>query len=551
MPSVKNYPNSALRYLDQYKAVGLAFVLVLTAFCYSNIFGNSFVCDDLAFIVNWPLIRDLGNFPQFFGAENQPETEHGVYSPLKTLVHALSYHSFGLDPFGYHVVSLLIHLFGTALVFFIAYELTGKGGIAFLSALVFGVHPAQTEAITFLTASVDTLGIVFMFASFYFLIKLHKENRAVHYWLSIVFSILAIFTHELAVTLPFLFLWYVFCFHPKRRLDHLWPYFATAAVYVFLKWNVLGDIARGHYLMESFVLTALVTLKALLRYLQVLIWPMHLPLNPELSPGIYAVDIHWFDRDKVWAQSFNDPQVLASIAMILIAVAVCIHSYQRNKTVLFSVGWFYVSLLPVMNIIPSESYFGIRYLYPGMLGVSLLVAVGLDQIFAKGPAKVSWAAAGLFGAFIIFLMAATFGRNADWKSNISFYEAEVRETPNNPHLRIDLALLYREAGDITKALRTIEEAAALRTPDREMLFVLGQIRQEAGDLPGAITAYQSAVSLDAKFAFAYFNLANALWVDGKKEESKAALAEAVGLFRESGDKEWLKIAEEIFQSNFP
>ena len=147
--------------------VFLAVVLFLTVLCYSNIFKNEFVCDDLAFIVNWPLIQDARNWPQFFGPENQPESERGVYSPLKTLVHSLSYQAFELNTFGYHVLSLLIHLAGTTLVFLIAAQLTQSVLAAFLASVIFGVHPVHVEAITFITASVDTLGVVLMFASFY------------------------------------------------------------------------------------------------------------------------------------------------------------------------------------------------------------------------------------------------------------------------------------------------------------------------------------------------------------------------------------------------
>jgi len=149
----------------------LVFILLLwTSLVYVNSFNNTFVIDDQIFIVDWPLIKNLNNLPEFFGSNNQPEGEEGVYSPLKTCFHALNYHLWGLNPIGHHLVALLIHIIGTLFVYRLSILLTNNSITAFLCGLFFGLHPIHVEAVTFLTASIDTLGVVFLYISC-------KQNR--------------------------------------------------------------------------------------------------------------------------------------------------------------------------------------------------------------------------------------------------------------------------------------------------------------------------------------------------------------------------------------
>jgi len=128
------------------RKICLIIILLWTSLVYGNIFPNEFVVDDKHFIVNWPMIRDLSNWPQFFGSKSQPIGEEGVYSPLKTCIHALNYHLWGLKPFGHHLVTIITHLLGTFFVYKIALFLSKNNFTAFLCGLFFGLHPVHVEA---------------------------------------------------------------------------------------------------------------------------------------------------------------------------------------------------------------------------------------------------------------------------------------------------------------------------------------------------------------------------------------------------------------------
>ena len=190
--------------LSQNESKSLAVIFCFTILAYSNIFQNQFILDDFDYIVDWPLIQDWKNFPTFFLGYIPPPGQEGIYSPLKTFFHALNYHLFGLNPSGYHIVSILIHGLGILCVYKISALLTNNQRLAFVASLIFGLHPVQVEAITYMTASVDMIGIVFLFASFFYFIKSvnAKTFSNTGYSVSIMLAVAAIFTHELAISLP-------------------------------------------------------------------------------------------------------------------------------------------------------------------------------------------------------------------------------------------------------------------------------------------------------------------------------------------------------------
>src|SRR3989338_6941211 len=121
------------------KFIHFSIIIVLVLAAFRNIFQNGFIMDDYDFIVHWPLIQDWSHLYRFFVWYIPPDGQLGIYSPLKTLFHALNYHLFGSNPFGYHVVSLIIHLISVFFVYRIAESLTRQPLAALISALLFSL----------------------------------------------------------------------------------------------------------------------------------------------------------------------------------------------------------------------------------------------------------------------------------------------------------------------------------------------------------------------------------------------------------------------------
>lgn len=519
-----------------------------------NIFQNQFVKDDYDYIVNWPLIQNLGRFADYFIHYVPHPGQEGIYSPLKTLFHALSYHLFGLNPFGYHVLSLLIHLSAAVFVFKIVQRLVSGSNVAFLAGLLFSLHPVQVEAITYMTASIDMAGVVFMFISFYWFIRYWSEGqrRPKDYWLSLVFALLAVFTHELMISIPILFAWYLFCVK-KVKLGKMavsvWPYAGIVLFYVACKYSVLGDIARGPYVYGSFYLTMLIILKAFAKYVFIVLFPITLTHNHVISQGIFSFDHADFDQVSVLSQSFFDWQVLISVLVLSFLAYMIKVNIKLRPVVAFCIGWFYLSLLPVSNIIPSSVYFAERYLYPGMLGFCLLLAMGINALIRlreEGKVIPPYLGQVCLIMLIGFYSGRTLLRNKDWKNEIVFYESAIRSNPKSALMRSDLGIIYTEFGDIPRAIESFNQSLAIQPRNPETYYALSEAYTQARMYTQAIEALEKSIELNPDYAESYYNLAGLYHFLNAQGLSKQYLDKSILIYRAQGRVEEAKELEDAF-----
>lgn len=403
-------------------------VVVITFLIYVNTLQNGFVLDDNDFIAGWQEIRSLQNTSRFFEGVI-PSGHEGIYRPLKTLYLALSYKLWGLNPLGYHLQALLVHLISTGLVYLIAFQLTRKGSLAFLTSLLFGTHPIHTEAISFITASSDTLGIMFFFLSFYLYLlwESKKDGRMWCIIFSVISALVAFFTYEITITLPLMILFYDVCFKKLQKkglstkLKVYSVYFAGVISYLFVRIIILGIVARGNYLGNSFYLTMLVMTKVILKYIQVLILPINLNVKHLISEGIWSYKLEVADK-TVLNQSIIDPVVLAAVAVMVVLVLIAIRSFRTHPMLTFSIGWFFLGLAPALNIIPSYMLMAERYLYLSSFGFCLLFAVLIHDFYTNGygPKSYKKIAVTLIFIFVIASFCAlTISRNREWKDDIT------------------------------------------------------------------------------------------------------------------------------------
>ncbi len=527
-------------YIVKDEALSLIIVFILMVFSRVNIFVNNFVMDDMDFIVSWPLIQDLANWPSFFINYIPPAGQEGIYSPLKTLVHAIFYNLFGLNPLGYHIVSLLIHGSGIYFVYKIIDRLTGNKTIGFVSTVIFAVHPVQVEAITYMTASVDMVGIVFLFGAFYFLMLSVDEagrKNVVYYMVSMFLGVLAVFTHELAISIPLLFLWYLFCYSKdsyKKIFLRTLPFLAIVLIYVLCKILALGGITRGEYVGGSFYLTMLIAIKALFKYIVICFFPFVLTHNHIISSGISSFGQDDFDKYKVMAQSIFDLNTFIPFLMLLSLVALAVIYYRKNRLISFAIGWYFLALLPVSNIIPSGVLFGERYLYPGLLGFALMVGVLFDYAYNKNKIY----AISLIVLLITtgFYVVRTLIRNADWKNEIALMESAVKANPQSALMRNDLGLIYTKNSRNEDALKSFKEALFRRSDDPVTYFSMAESYIQLKQYKNAIDSLEAAIKYNPEYAEAYYNLASIYAVWKMNDKALENLNKALIFYEKSGKK---------------
>lgn len=215
---------------------GLSAALILAlavVAVYSNTFSSAFQFDDIQHIVENEKIRSLANIPLILRE----------FRGVTLLTFALNYAAGGLDVFGYHAVNTLVHITNSILAYFFllgtlklsgANEATSRRA-AFFTALIFAVHPVETQAVTYIVQRMESLSSLFYLASLLFFTRSALANstakRLVYYALAGVSYILAFYSKETAFTLPAIILIYDYCFASDRSVKTVlsrWP------LYLFL-----------------------------------------------------------------------------------------------------------------------------------------------------------------------------------------------------------------------------------------------------------------------------------------------------------------------------
>lgn len=203
----------------------LAAVIIIS---YSNTFSSSFQFDDTQQIVENRQIRSLANLPGILRGQR------GV----TVATFAFNYAMGGLNTWGWHVVNTAIHIANSALVmFFISSALFASGmgaaiskRLSFFVALIFALHPVQTQAVTYIVQRMESLSALFYLLALILFIKSGQTQaqfkRYLLYAVTALSYVLAFYSKESALTLPAAILLYDFYFLSALRFKPLlarWP----------------------------------------------------------------------------------------------------------------------------------------------------------------------------------------------------------------------------------------------------------------------------------------------------------------------------------------
>jgi len=519
----------------------LLLILALGVLAYSNSFGVPFVLDDLESITRNETIRDLGNFlPGGSGYDFHPRRWVGYLS------FALNHHFGELHVFGYHLVNLLIHLTAALLVYALtrlsfrtpvlaASRLAPRADtLALLAALLFVVHPVQTQAVTYVVQRLTSLCALFYLLAlvFYLAARLHsekklsdKDGQSFRDWgdrqtffllgTACVATLLAMFTKEIAFTLPLaaaLYEWAFFRGPWRRRLTFLAPLLPTLAIiplFVALGQELgsdgtfqqtLVDIPRWHYFFTQ--------IPVILSYLRLLI----LPINQNL------------DYDFPVYTSFFAPPVILSFLLLAAVTAVALRLFAATRRgsvdpsarlCAFGIAWFFLTLSVESSLVPLADVIFEHRLYLPSVGAFMACAVGLFLLREKLPNTLPGRLPLLAGALVILVLtAAAWQRNRDWRSEVSIWQDTVGKSPNKSRPWYNLGTHLTDAGRPTEAIPALARAVTLDPQHAESWHNLGRSYLLNNQAAKAVVPLRTAVSLKPEMDNAVVNLAVALLQTG-------------------------------------
>jgi 4-amino-4-deoxy-L-arabinose transferase-like glycosyltransferase len=242
----------------------------------------------------------INNFNDFFNIFVSPMSEEFAwYRPIAVLSYSIDFSIWRLEPFGYFLTNIIIHISATILVFVLAIKLfKGNYLIAFTSALIFTLHPVLIEDIPAPARRVDPLtAVFFLFSMITFMHSYEARRKRMWLWSSWIFYLLALGTKEIAIILPPLIFFYTVLFRPydhdkdvlckiRTALKTAVPFLLITFVYLGVRTFVLkslGGYAPNYGIFGAFQLV----LSGAVLYFADLLYPVDfLYLNSIFSPSV-------------------------------------------------------------------------------------------------------------------------------------------------------------------------------------------------------------------------------------------------------------------------
>jgi Flp pilus assembly protein TadD len=469
---------------------------------YWNALDGEFVFDDQNLILESGQVQ--GGVPLTKPYQILFSPAGGVaYRPLRNLSYRLDYALFGLNPKGYHAMNLVYHVLNTSLAFAVARRLSGRYRTALITALLYAVHPIQTEAVAYISGRRDLLSTLFVFLGVLaFLRRRDRGNRGGLGLIATAF-VLGLLAKEMAITLPLLLLAYDTihqvalppgtpvlpmaaallrtlpgCFAKDRRL--YLPFLILSGVFSVFAVFFSGATGASRRYVGDLDLTLLTSARAIAHYLKLLLFPA--TLNADYS----------FDAFPV-SRSFFDPAALLAILSVAAILIGLIALLQAEPIAAFGGAWFFLALLPVSQIIPHHELMAEHYLYLPSFGFFLAAAHFADRLLdVKRGATALY---GIYACIVLLLSARTVARNPDWHDPLTLWQKTVQTAPRSARVRNNLGVTLLKRGQLEAAERELEEAVRITPNDARRRENLGRLYLRMGRLEAAEAQIEETIRM--------------------------------------------------------
>jgi tetratricopeptide (TPR) repeat protein len=543
----------------------IVITILLSCAVYVNTLRNGFVYDDIPQVVQNPWIRDFQFLPEIFSANVWAfqGISTNYYRPLLHISYLMSYHLFGLAPWGFHLVNIVLHAGVSLLVFLIASRLFSVTApqaspvsrfLPFIAAVLFAVHPIHTEVVAWVGGVTDlSFTLFFLLALYFHILAAEKEvHRKILSVLSVASFFLATLCKEPALVLPLILAAYDYsytrnAFRPLDFLRKFSLYMGAAVFYFILRFNALGGFAPVRRHGELGLTDYLINVFPLFRqYLQKLLLPIHLNAYHVFSP----------------ITSVFEPNGLLSLAVTMAFTVAVLLAMKKNRPAFFALALVLLPLLPSLYIPGAgENTFAERYLYLPSFGFVLLIALLVEWVASQ---RLNWSVPLAVALILVTGLYAhgTVQRNTVWRDDEHLWRDVIQHSPNSavPHYnfacalnaqgRIDEAIeeyrtairiqpaaaayrslgaAYQAKGLLQESVEQYELALRLLPGDADTHTLLAAAYAESGDLDKAIEHFRMIVQLQPDSANAQYNLGAAYLEKGLPMEAIPHLESAVRL----------------------
>lgn len=414
-----------------------------------------------------------------------------TYIPLTITSFVLEYHLFGYQPFFYRLDNLLLHLFVTAMVFFIGRQLQFSPAAAGAAALGFGIHPMHVESVAWISQRKDVLC-----ASFYFLAIGHygrwiQCGRPGPYVVAIICALASILAKPMAVSLPWA-LW-VIDYYWQRKLSWrmVWdklPFFA-----VIIPVALITLLGHERDAIEPGITSGLIWTWSYAFYLRQFFAPVVLLPLYDLPRPI----------------NITNPAYWSAIMVLLLSFGLLGKAWRDTY---MQKGWlfFVATIFFLLRFRPDSgpNLVADRFMYIPSLGFCLWLGWMAEKIVLAYQEKrkaTRWLAMILLAGLFMFWAGQTVRQCLIWKNSLSLWDHVIRYSSSQALAYNNRGSVYRQQGQWRQALQDLNRAIELKPDYSESYNNRGLVYLAQEDFSAALADQNQAIKLNPYNEKAYNN----------------------------------------------
>lgn len=435
----------------------LLIISALTFLLYANVINGEFQFDDEKGIVDNIRIKDLRNFFKTIA----PFSALTSGRPVTELTFALNYHFGRLDPLGYHIVNILLHIAVSILVYFFIMKTLllshfrhyfSSEKIALFVSAVFAVHPINTQAVSYISQRAEVLSALFYLVSLMLFIKASEQKSLLRisffYMPAFAAFLLSVSSKTTAVSLPLVLFIYDYWFFPERslnkRIKFYGPLIACVLVFSIFYISQLGMSQEvGFSIREITPLQYLLTqFRVILTYMELLILPFSQNLDYE-----YQI-----------SKSLFEVRTLIPAIFIFCLIALTFFFRKKNSLLTFGILWFFLILAPTSSVIPVTDVIYEHRVYLASIGFFLSICLAGLWLFEIAVKRYSDKIKNVIAVLIALSLIASFSyatqrRNEVWKTRLGLWSDVARKSPGKPRAHFNLGHALLEKGRYPEAIQ--------------------------------------------------------------------------------------------------
>ena len=473
---------------------------------FTNTLANSFVWDDEQFVATNAYLTSPNYLPKLVTQNIVAGAglRSNLYRPVQSLTHFLDVRLWRYRPLGHHLTNILLHAAAMAALFAWLSTLVPLPA-AFVAALLYAIHPLQSEAVAYVSGRGDTLALLWLFLG----LVLYRRGS----WWALLCAALAVGSKESLVLFP-IFL----------GLDHLargeriaWrrvaPFVALSAVYVLARLtllnfqNTLNFYGTSNILSEHPAYRLWTYLTTLPMGLRLWLWPSD--LHHERAWSVYAS----FAILRVWLSALGIAAWIGLIAW----------TWRRARMAAAAMIWCLIATLPTSNLVAiiNALFYDHWFLLPG---------VGLAWLAAQAPwfadSRRQKVAVCVGCAIAVALAWQTWRYNAVWRTGKSLNAHLLHYAPENPKLLNNYAMQLTEDSELDESARLYRRAIEISDEYPQTHYNLARVELQRGRAADAAAEFKHALAIDPRFyqaheALGMLALQHGRWADAEREFRQA------------------------------